>query len=270
MSVDNEVLRTFNVIGSGDQLINFIEYVELLGYIRLGPKHNTCIHDTVYIDRVDKTYLSVVFSMGYNQLDVEKDAEEIDNLLTGPNKNLTEARDKFYKVVEEVENDIRLKNIEVNEPEDLTQIIKEHSGNIFMRNSTSEGWKEWDRTTTNNLVFENNITLGKSKFTNDKGVKHNQGKLPIDTVLTKQFPNAVEALVRCSVYGHDKYKDTDEDWQNFRHVKGGSQTYADAAARHNQNKSEKDEESGLFHIYHKLWNVMAEVELWIEENKNKV
>lgn len=164
-----------------------------------------------------------------------------------------------------------------------------------MSQTSKEVEKWWYKTPTNGKpIFEANTTLGQNPLTPNEcykiknapekdlskewnelhniplGVKHNQGKLPIDTVLTKQFPKAVEALVKCSMYGHEKYKDTDEDWLNFKRVEGGSQTYADAAARHNQNKSEKDEESGLYHLYHKLWNVMAEVELWLEENKDKI
>lgn len=98
------------------------------------------------------------------------------------------------------------------------------------------------------------------------GIKHNQDKLPLDKILFTQFPKAIQAIAKCSMYGHEKYKEYDKDMLNFKRVKGGSQTYADAAIRHSLNKGEKDHESGLPHIFHKAWNVMAELELWIEEN----
>src|SRR5699024_5222202 len=92
---------------------------------------------------------------------------------------------------------------------------------------------------------------------------------PIDRVLTTQFKKSVQAIALCSDYGHKKYPQ-DTDWLNFKRVEGGSQTYADAGARHSLDKNEVDAESGLPHIFHKLWNAMAEVELWIEENNIKL
>jgi len=100
------------------------------------------------------------------------------------------------------------------------------------------------------------------------GIKYNEGKIPLDKVLFTQFPKAIQAIAKCSMYGHEKYKEYDKDMLNFKRVEGGSQTYADAVLRHSINKSEKDPESGLPHIYHKAWNALAELELWIEENEN--
>lgn len=98
-----------------------------------------------------------------------------------------------------------------------------------------------------------------------KGQKFNEGKLPMDIVLFRQFPKAFQAVAKCSLNGHNKYKETDQDWLNFKRVDGGSQNYADAALRHSFDKGSLND-SGLPHIFHKLWNVMAEVELYIEEN----
>lgn len=100
-----------------------------------------------------------------------------------------------------------------------------------------------------------------------EGQKHNEGKLPIDIMLTVQFPKAIQAICKATLFGHEKYKETDEDWLNYKRVNGGSTTYANAGQRHNFNKSGKDEQSGLPHIIHKCWNALAELELWIEENK---
>lgn len=102
-----------------------------------------------------------------------------------------------------------------------------------------------------------------------EGAKYNEGKLPLEKILFTQFPKAIQALAKCSLNGHDKYKEFDKDWLNFKRVEGGSQTYADAALRHSIDKGELND-SGLPHIFHKLWNVMAEVELYIEENNLKI
>lgn len=106
-------------------------------------------------------------------------------------------------------------------------------------------------------------------MSNVKGQKFNEDKLPMDIVLFRQFPKAIQAVAKCSLNGHNKYKETDQDWLNFKRVEGGSQTYADAAFRHSFDKGSLND-SGLPHIFHKLWNVMAEVELYIEENNIKI
>lgn len=100
-----------------------------------------------------------------------------------------------------------------------------------------------------------------------EGIKHNEDKLPLDIVLTRQFPKALNAVCQATMFGHNKYKDTDTDFLNFKKVLGGSQTYADALQRHSVNKGTIALDSGLPHIFHKCWNALAELELWIEENK---
>jgi hypothetical protein len=112
--------------------------------------------------------------------------------------------------------------------------------------------------------FENGLENAEKET---EGQKHNEGKLPIDIMLTVQFPKAIQAICKATLFGHEKYKETDKDWLNYKRVRGGSTTYANAGQRHNFNKSGKDEQSGLPHIIHKCWNAMAELELWIEENK---
>jgi len=88
-------------------------------------------------------------------------------------------------------------------------------------------------------------------------------------MITVQFPKAIQAICQATLFGHNKYKETDGDWLNYKRVVGGSQTYAEASARHGLNKHSIAEDSGLPHIYHKVWNAMAELELWIEENSAK-
>jgi hypothetical protein len=97
------------------------------------------------------------------------------------------------------------------------------------------------------------------------GVKHNKHKTPLSLIFT-QFPKALEAISKCSEYGHNKYKETDKDFLNFKRVEGGSRVYADAGLRHRL-ETGTDFESGLPHQYHVAWNALSELQLWIEENE---
>ena len=84
------------------------------------------------------------------------------------------------------------------------------------------------------------------------------------SLLFKQFPKALEAIVMCSEYGHKKYKEADQDFLNFKRVEGGSKTYADAGLRHRMQQG-IDLESMLPHSYHTAWNALAELELLFED-----
>lgn len=98
-----------------------------------------------------------------------------------------------------------------------------------------------------------------------EGVKLNKNK-PQMSLLFKQFPDALEAIVKCSEYGHNKYKETDGDYLNFKRVEGGSRTYADAGLRHRlYSKGTTDIESRLPHAYHVAWNALAELQLILED-----
>jgi hypothetical protein len=103
----------------------------------------------------------------------------------------------------------------------------------------------------------NNTVIGK-KENNDK---------PQLSILFTQFPKALEAITKCSEYGHLKYKETDTDYLNYQRVEGGSKAYADAGLRHRlYKKGTTDIESQLPHYYHVAWNALAELELLIKEN----
>lgn len=95
-----------------------------------------------------------------------------------------------------------------------------------------------------------------------EGIKHNSNKLPMSK-LFEQFPDALQAIVLCSSYGAKKYKETDV-WDNFKKVQGGSKTYEDALVRHFlDDKFDKD--SGMPHLFHRAWNALSALQLWIEE-----
>lgn len=99
------------------------------------------------------------------------------------------------------------------------------------------------------------------------GVKHNKHKAPLDIVQTRQFGKALQMIALATAFGNKKYEATDKDFLNFKRVAGGSQTYFDAAARHNTERNEIDEETGLPHVIHAVWDMLAGLEMYIEENK---
>ncbi len=106
-------------------------------------------------------------------------------------------------------------------------------------------------------------TVSKKKT---EGVKYNDNKPKLSMLFT-QFPDALKAVVKCSEYGHEKYKEFDKDFLNFKKVEGGSRAFADSGLRHRTEKGL--DESGLPHQYHVAWNALAELQMWIEEQKQK-
>lgn len=118
--------------------------------------------------------------------------------------------------------------------------------------------------------FMDRVDNVKQKFTESgtkAGQKHNKLKAPLDILQTRQFSKALQLLALATAYGNHKYKDTDSDFLNFKRVEGGSQTYLDAQSRHATDRNNLDNESGLHHIIHSIWNGMAALEIWAEENK---
>jgi hypothetical protein len=98
------------------------------------------------------------------------------------------------------------------------------------------------------------------------GKKFDDGKLPLGRVL-EQFPRALEALAKCSKYGHDKYE-LGDNWQNFRGL--DPKRLNDAGVRHQlaHNKGEiLDPESKLPHLFHAVWNNMAKLEIQLEKEE---
>ena len=119
------------------------------------------------------------------------------------------------------------------------------------------------------------LTIDLRRFVNEnpqyfseknEGLKHNQLKPSLDVVINTQFPKALQLVALATEYGHKKYIENDSDYLNYKSVLGGSQTYFNSAARHNINRQGLDE-SGLPHVVHVLWNYLAGLELWVEENK---
>lgn len=104
---------------------------------------------------------------------------------------------------------------------------------------------------------------------NLQGLKYNNLKPSLDIVINRQFPKALQLIALATEYGHKKYIENDSTYLNYKSVKGGSQTYFDASARHSTDRNGLDE-SGLPHIIHAVWSSLAGLELWVEENNMNV
>lgn len=100
-----------------------------------------------------------------------------------------------------------------------------------------------------------------------QGVKESQTaeKAPIFTYC-KVNKNALEALSLRALYGHNKYKETDQDWQNFTRVPNALEEYGNALFRHALGIGEEDEET---HLVAEAWNAVAKLEVFLRNKLNK-
>jgi hypothetical protein len=152
---------------------------------------------------------------------------------------------------------------------DVPSIFKDLIGSILLNTSKIDSVaNRQEEQAKSQVIMQNSqaemiVDLAKNLT---QGVKHNKFKVPLDIVQTRQFPKALQALALATAFGNNKYKETDKDFLNFKRVDGGSQTYFDAAARHNSERGEVDEDSGLPHVIHAVWDMMAALEIYIEES----
>lgn len=102
------------------------------------------------------------------------------------------------------------------------------------------------------------------------GQKFSNDKLPYDIVLFKQFPNALQEVIKCSKAGHEKYKETDTDWQNFLRVEDAEQKYKDAALRHKTESGIIEDMIPFGEMTHEaavVWNSLAALEIKLRKEK---
>lgn len=94
------------------------------------------------------------------------------------------------------------------------------------------------------------------------GQKFSQDKAPMGKLL-RQFPLAFEQVAFRSKYGHEKYKDTDQDWRNFSRV--SDPNYDDACIRHFCGLGEENE---IEHMAASIWNQLAELQIKLEQEND--
>lgn len=100
----------------------------------------------------------------------------------------------------------------------------------------------------------------------DPGAKLDAGKNQVWLML-ESFPHALEHVAKVSTYGANKYSRL-----GWVHVPDGELRYFDALGRHllEYAKGNKvDPESGLLHLAHASWNVLAVLELQCRNSGQK-
>lgn len=98
----------------------------------------------------------------------------------------------------------------------------------------------------------------------ETGVKNDKGKLPYYTVLFKQFPLALQEVIKCSYAGNRKYHETDIDWQNFARVPNAEMRYKDAMLRHMTDSGQVEDMIEYGEMTHEgavVWNALADLEV---------
>jgi hypothetical protein len=96
-----------------------------------------------------------------------------------------------------------------------------------------------------------------------EGKKFDMGKSPLAQGCLAYFRRALERVAKVSEYGASKYQVQFSE-QNWRRVEGAKGRYLDAAARHLAAHCAgefTDSESGLEHLAHCAWNLLAVMEL---------
>ena len=102
------------------------------------------------------------------------------------------------------------------------------------------------------------------------GVKNDNNKLPYYTVLFKQFPLAIKEVVKCSKAGHEKYKETDTDWQNFARLENAEIRYKEAMIRHMTEEGLVEDMADFGEMTHEgavIWNALADLETKLRKEK---
>lgn len=104
------------------------------------------------------------------------------------------------------------------------------------------------------------------------GVKNDSDKLPYYTVLFKQFPLALQEVMKCSKAGNNKYHETDLDWMNFSRVDNAETRYRNAMLRHMTeygSVEDMEEYGGMTHEGAVVWNALADLEVNLRNKNDK-
>jgi hypothetical protein len=102
-----------------------------------------------------------------------------------------------------------------------------------------------------------------------EGIKESQSvkKAPIFTYC-KVNSLALESLAFRALYGHEKYKESDSDWQNFTRVPNAEEEYSNSMFRHALNIGEDETEEQ--HLIASAWNAVSRLEIFLRNKKNNL
>lgn len=113
-------------------------------------------------------------------------------------------------------------------------------------------------------ILEKQINQGQAKYdlTDDgKGKKYDNGK-PMVGTLVRIFASALLGIGACITFGQKKYPKSD----NWKLVPNGIDRYTDSLMRHLtkfHSGEEFDTETGLPHLFHCGWNMLAIIEFYL-------
>lgn len=137
-----------------------------------------------------------------------------------------------------------------------------------------KGGKPFQIQIANGNINENTFTFVSNVIFKVSGQKFSQNKLPMFTVLFKQFPDALKEVVKASQAGHKKYADTDFDWMNFKRVPNENFEYLNAMIRHLMEYSsgveyveDMKEYGEVLEFAAVIWNGLAHLQRMIEDSK---
>ena len=106
-----------------------------------------------------------------------------------------------------------------------------------------------------------NMRLMADEDQHTPGAKLDAGKVRLGLVLGG-FRNALVEVGKVGTFGAAKYSDN-----GWLEVPNGEERYTDALFRHLLGDEEVDSESGLLHLAHACWNLLAVLELHLLESK---
>lgn len=84
--------------------------------------------------------------------------------------------------------------------------------------------------------------------------------------MLQQFPLALEQVTKCSMFGHEKYKNNDGDWQNFSRLDNAYERFSNSLCRHIMEGGLNDE-SNLDNDAHVAWNALARLEVKLRKER---
>lgn len=102
----------------------------------------------------------------------------------------------------------------------------------------------------------------KGMMGDEVGAKYSDDKAPMGIML-RQFPLALEGVAQRSLYGHNKYKEFDHDWFNFKRAPDAINQYLNATVRHLAEIG--DDEDSLEHLKAAAWNILATLQITLEK-----
>jgi len=190
--------------------------------------------------------------------------KQIDILCKGEFKNISDIMDENKKGFKEIDRKLPMYTVLFKQfPNAIKKIfiIDEETERMTKSKLLSEAIKK---------IIEGDIT--RAVFFILKAISENKKVLETDYPLLS-FPKSLECIAQCSVLGHEKYKNYDEDWQNFSRVPDAYNHYLNAAVRHflEGNKINEEDSTDAIKVNHldqAAWNLMAAIE--VKERKKNI